>query len=255
MRPGSLDSHLPSLRMCVLIAGGIGFGAGFFGPMVFDPAGNQGPLVGILISGPGGALVGLVLFGVFRVLAVASAVQWRTLWIASAALGLATLYMVIPPPEFHEYIEEVQIDSCKRPIEAADVAIQYWEKQIAPETSAARVGWQEDSREMLRAEDGVILGVTVLRRREVREAQKPWKKGRPVAKLWELVDMHQSYYASYAGGVCDAYGVGARTVLFDDQYFAGYPRTFGWPPRKLANFLDLQTLEGMPAKYREFATT
>jgi hypothetical protein len=35
-----------ALRMCVLIAGGIGFGAGFFGPMVFDPTGNQGPLVG-----------------------------------------------------------------------------------------------------------------------------------------------------------------------------------------------------------------
>jgi len=35
----------------VLIMGGIGFAIGFFGPMVLDPTGNQGPLVGIVISG------------------------------------------------------------------------------------------------------------------------------------------------------------------------------------------------------------
>ena len=254
-RPGCWDSHLPSLGVCVLIVGGIGFAAGFFGPMVFDPTGNQGPLVGILISGPGGAVLGLVLCGLFRLLDVAPVVQWRTLWTVSAVLGLVTLYLVIPPPEFHGYIEEVQIDSCKRPIDAADDAIQYWEKQIAPKPSAARVGWQEDSREMLRDDDGVILAVTVLRRREIGENQKPWKKGHPVAKVWEPLDKQQSYYARYAGGGCEAYGVGNRTVLFNDQYFTGYPKNLGWPPRKLVNFLDLQTLDAVPAKYRELATS
>jgi hypothetical protein len=70
MRPRFWDSHLPSLRTCLLIVGGIGFAAGFFGPMVFDPTGNQGPLVGILISGPGGAVLALVFFGVLRLLDV-----------------------------------------------------------------------------------------------------------------------------------------------------------------------------------------
>lgn len=254
MRPGFWDSQQPPVLLCVLIVGGIGFAAGFFGPMVFDPTGNQGPLVGILISGPGGAVLGLVLCGVLRLLGVAPVVQWRTLSVVGAALGLVTLYLVIPPPEFHGYIEEVQIDSCKRPIDAADDAIEYWEKQIAPKPSAARVGWQEDSREMLQDDDGVILGVTVLRRRAIAEDQKPWKKGRPVAKLWEPVEMQHSYYARYTGSACEAYGVGGRTVLFNDQYFAGYPRNLGWPPRKLVNFLDLQTLDAVPAKYREFAT-
>ena len=32
---------------------------GFFGPMVFAPGANQGPLLGILITGPIGVLVGL----------------------------------------------------------------------------------------------------------------------------------------------------------------------------------------------------
>jgi len=43
-----------------LIVGGIGFCAGFFGPMVFAPDANQGPLLGIFITGPLGALFGAI---------------------------------------------------------------------------------------------------------------------------------------------------------------------------------------------------
>ena len=43
-----------------MIVGGIGFCAGFFGPMVFAPDANQGPLLGIFITGPLGALLGAI---------------------------------------------------------------------------------------------------------------------------------------------------------------------------------------------------
>lgn len=48
-----------------LLLGGIGFAGGFFGPMIFAPEANQGPLLGILLTGPIGFLVGLA-WGVFR---------------------------------------------------------------------------------------------------------------------------------------------------------------------------------------------
>jgi len=41
------------------------FMAGFVGPMIFAPGANQGPLLGILITGPLGFLLGLVV-GLFR---------------------------------------------------------------------------------------------------------------------------------------------------------------------------------------------
>ena len=44
-----------------ILLGVVGFCAGFFGPMVLNPSANQGPLVGIFITGPGGAIVGGVL--------------------------------------------------------------------------------------------------------------------------------------------------------------------------------------------------
>jgi hypothetical protein len=43
-----------------LVVGGIGFAAGFFGPMLFAPEANQGPMLGIFITGPGGAVLGAI---------------------------------------------------------------------------------------------------------------------------------------------------------------------------------------------------
>ena len=43
-----------------LIVGGIGFSAGFFGPIIFMPEANQGPLLGIFITGPIGAVLGAI---------------------------------------------------------------------------------------------------------------------------------------------------------------------------------------------------
>ena len=48
-----------------MLLGGIGFAIGFVGPMIFAPGANQGPLLGIFITGPGGFVLGLIV-GVFR---------------------------------------------------------------------------------------------------------------------------------------------------------------------------------------------
>lgn len=54
----------PSLATSVaywaLVVGAIGFVGGFFGPAIFAPGANQGPLLGILITGPLGAVVGAI---------------------------------------------------------------------------------------------------------------------------------------------------------------------------------------------------
>jgi len=48
-----------------LAIGGVSFAVGFVGPMVVAPGANQGPLLGILITGPLGLVVGFVV-GVTR---------------------------------------------------------------------------------------------------------------------------------------------------------------------------------------------
>lgn len=49
-----------SILMGGFLLGSIGFIIGFFGPIIFYPSSNQGPLFGIFISGPIGFIIGLV---------------------------------------------------------------------------------------------------------------------------------------------------------------------------------------------------
>ena len=43
-----------------LVVGGIAFCAGFFGPLIITPKANQGPMLGLFITGPLGFLIGAV---------------------------------------------------------------------------------------------------------------------------------------------------------------------------------------------------
>ena len=72
----ALQGDLPEQRQHIkttwrggLILGGVGFAAGFIGPIVFDPGANQGPLLGILFTGPIGFVLGAMtgwFYGQFR---------------------------------------------------------------------------------------------------------------------------------------------------------------------------------------------
>ena len=44
-----------------LIFGGLGFSIGFLGPLLFAPDANQGPMLGIFITGPLGVVAGIVI--------------------------------------------------------------------------------------------------------------------------------------------------------------------------------------------------
>jgi len=48
-----------------IIVGSIGFITGFWGPIIFNPSANQGPLLGIFITGPLGFLIGLAGGGIY----------------------------------------------------------------------------------------------------------------------------------------------------------------------------------------------
>lgn len=63
---GRSDSGIvaPILASAAL-GGAAGFILGFFGPMLLVPEANQGPMLGIFITGPAGLLIGLI-FGLIR---------------------------------------------------------------------------------------------------------------------------------------------------------------------------------------------
>lgn len=65
-----------SVGLGALVTGAVGFVGGFFGPMLFAPDANQGPMLGIFITGPLGVVLGAlggVLFWISRRIASRSA--------------------------------------------------------------------------------------------------------------------------------------------------------------------------------------
>ena len=64
-KAGAAQHHIFQTTLYwAVVAGALGFCGGFFGPLIFTPEANQGPLLGIFITGPlgfvGGGVVGLV---------------------------------------------------------------------------------------------------------------------------------------------------------------------------------------------------
>lgn len=65
-KTGSVSNSLAScILMGGIIVGAIGFVLGFFGPLIFTPDSNLGPLLGIFITGPFGFIAGLIGGGLY----------------------------------------------------------------------------------------------------------------------------------------------------------------------------------------------
>lgn len=89
-------SGAPPLLVWVIVLGFAGFAAGFVGPVILNPSANQGPLVGIFITGPCGVLLGVLLWAIARAAKLSPQTQWRMMGIAAVILAGATLWVVRP---------------------------------------------------------------------------------------------------------------------------------------------------------------
>lgn len=143
MNPSPRDYRSPSFLLCILIVGIVGFSAGFFGPMIFAPGANQGPLVGLFMSGPRGVILGLLLYALIRASYLSPSRAWQMLFVCCLTLTLATLYFVMPGPALRGYLQEVQIESCQKPVDQSDEAVKYWEAALVKSRSpATRANWK-----------------------------------------------------------------------------------------------------------------
>jgi hypothetical protein len=220
----------PGLRW-IAILGAAGFAAGFFGPIVFVPEANQGPMVGIFISGPAGAVVGLLLYAACSVLKVPARSQWRLLCAVATVGVVATLVSVQPKPALRGHIRDVTVVSCSRPLDAEPAVLLEWRKHIAGVTWAKpRPGWEQDMHAVLRDAPGVLLAVDLVQQRSIYENRKPWNRGGTFATSWEQVDGEKSLFD--AEGVCSDFPAGRAL-----RTFQGYDLNLRidppdeWPPR------------------------
>lgn len=223
-----------------MILGMSGFCAGFFGPILVNPGANQGPLVGIFITGPGGAVLGAGLGAVLGMAGTARAFQLKVFSAVAAVGTVAILFFALPQPEFKGNVIEFTAVRCRSPHELKEEAFAYWEKRIAAANWArTRPGWKEGFAAMAAADPGVVLEGIAARSAGVYEHQKPWNKGKlSLGKAWWV---KERYFV--AGGTCADWPEG-RGGVYRAQ---GDPRrSKEWPAEVLPNFLDLQVLTPAP---------
>lgn len=216
---------------CLL--GAVGFAAGFFGPIALNPEANQGPLLGIFITGPGGAALGAILGAALHAFGLS---KERTMGLlgGAAALGAAViLFFCLPGPKYVGNVIEAEVTECVSPVALKDEAFAEWEKRIkdAP-WGRPREGWKDGFLSMVAGDQGVVVTVKVRRSAGVYENRKPWNRGKLSAgKAWWV---HERYFLRGEGCAGQAGRVGV---------FAPRGETSkAWPSDKLSAFLGLSVL-------------
>lgn len=232
--------------------GGIGFAAGFFGPMIFVPESNQGPMVGIFITGPGGGLLGLVLFGLMKFLPVPARAQWILLTAIGLVGTIATLLVVQPEPARLGSIVELKISGMHTPAQAADEVVADWKKRFVSVTWATpRAGWEAEMRRTLAQDQGRVVDVIVVRRRHIMEHRKPWNRGRLFATDWENEPGTHSYYLSADHMASVRQGEAVQFFIANDS-LGGVSAPEAWPPHEFERIIGLSILAPVPSAYAEF---
>jgi hypothetical protein len=247
-------SGRPSILVWSLILGGIGFLLGLVGPMVLDPESEMGPMVGIVLTGPGGVLAGLALGAFFRESGVSDAARRWILTFSALAMAVVTLYVSLPEPAWDSYVVEATVESCEQPTAALDRALADWEPAVERMTWVTPTpNWQALAIRNVQQDNGSLLTLHVQRRIEIRRHRRPWDHGRLSAGAWVAFDERARYYAPAEAGSCESYlqrGTALYWPVVDRGYDPWVPGT-AWPPQDVSHFLQLQTLAAVPPDYRQ----
>ena len=221
--------------------------AGYLGPIVLNPDANQGPLLGIFISGPAGAIAGLLLGAVARVLPWSPAMERRVLIASCAVLALGTLWYSLPGPRTRAILLEASVTDCTLPDTLEDAALADWNLRIAKVTWAApRAGWKDDAKRLFAHPDGVVLDLVVKAHRAAREQRKPWNRGRITIEPEAGAGDVSRVFVRYAGASCRDYPPGP-TILYYETTID--PRPGPWPPDDLPGLLGLVEAAPPPNGY------
>lgn len=246
----------PIMRMSgrwALVLGAVGFAAGFFGPMVLSPESNLGPMIGILFSGPGGAMAGAIMGAICGALPVSEIHGRQALRVACMVLAICTLYYCLPEPAVRGYVIDAGVEECAPPTQGLDAAVARWEQAVARVTWAPpAANWKETAVANVQSDPGVVLTLRIHRKRAILRHRQPWDRGRTSAGSWVAASESKRYYASAQGSACEPYLTRQRQIYWPVVDPDSDPTKAAkiWPPTDTLGFLQLQALGPVPPEYQ-----
>jgi hypothetical protein len=189
--------------IAAVAVGGVGFVAGFFLPLVLSPEANQGPLLGIFITGPGGAALGFVVGLVAGVLRVGRRRFFMVTGMVAGAVAFGTLIASFPEPISLGTVVEANVVRCEPAREHVAAAVAEWRRQIAAGSiRTPRSGWEADIPALLERDPGVVLILRVKHEVRLTEHRKPWNRGRVTQRVKPGDGTESAYFLRGAAPDC-----------------------------------------------------
>ena len=235
------------IKWC-LILGVFGFLAGFVGPMILAPDANQGPLLGIFITGPGGAFAGLVLWVISNRLKWPLALQWKAVYFACAALLSAVVFIALKPkPQWVGWVYDVEFVGCQPIVSRVDAVLADWQKRISVAAwLPARTGWEDEVRRIFREHPGSVVEV------KIRE-EKVVKKEKEQYLLFQITGRRAQNSFFFLPKPCAKVHIGSSEKFFVESGSMHYQpvKNLPWPPQNPADLLVLAHLRPVPENLRD----
>ncbi len=243
------ESDVRSCGRTVALFALSGFLAGFIGPMVLSPDSNIGPLIGILFSGPVGAVLGVIACLLAR---LAPAVFSRPVLRGLAALfALVTLYFCLPEPRAVESVLDAEVTDCRAPLQLYPEALKGWEQALARTPQARPLAdWQQQALHSVENFGAIAVSLHILRTRIVFEKRKPWDRGERFAGPWSDYAQDRTFFVPAGSGTCAQWQGRARELYWpvrDETEQPIRPAPI-WPPVDAPGFLGLQELGPVPPR-------
>ena len=239
-----------TVPMILLWAGTLGlagFLSGFFGPLALAPDANQGPLVGIFISGPGGAVLGAILGACVSHSGWTAQTRSRALIGSALMVSIVTLYFCIPGHRHVATLVDGDIRTCVPAASLRNGALARLKAIEDSRPARSAEDWSAMLDQALKDNPRVVLTIRVARSRQIREGRAPWNHGRLDARPWVPSGATADYLLEKPGSDCGDFPVGRPGA------FAVGGHVNIWPPYGLAEMLGMQTASPVPAQYAHLA--
>lgn len=239
----------------IVILGLVGFLSGFLGPMVLSPESNQGPLLGILITGPLGFLAGLVLWPLSKILDWTMPTQKKVLYSLCATFVLGVVAVAFAPkPKWVGRLYILEITNCRPPRDEIDNVISKWTRRMESFAwKSPRPEWKDDLRKTLLTDTGSVIDTKIIVEKIVKESNSPFKE--PTFEAYKITTKRPQTLSFYIATPCNELPLNSPTPFFVDlRVPTKYMPTEKdpWPPTAITDLLILANLKAVPPEFAKF---
>jgi len=233
----------------VFALGFVGFICGYFGQAILLAAqSDAAPLFGIVVSGPIGLFVGVLLGAWSTRLHLSNEQNLVFLLVAMIAVAVGTLYVAVS--KYNETIQlvDAELVGCERVDRLLASQTEMWSEVAARPIVNARPNWQQEIPDMLRAQPGVVLTMRIYQEAWVREQR--WRWGGVSHRVDDLQSVNETkqVFAAIADPAplspCERFTIGERRFSA-----LVWEKSNPTPPAKLPTFLGLRVLQQVPPEY------